>query len=100
MCVDYTHLYKNLRKNITKKKKKRPFLNKKQIRKRMEKGIAIHRRELEPPPKYNYRAGDYSIKKIFLEAERSHLKNYKRIRSWLKVKRSTVARDIKILNYK
>ena len=65
---------------------------------RMEKGITIHRRELEPPPEYDCRTGDHSIREWFIKAEKSHLQSHDRTPSWSKVTRLTLARDIKILN--
>ena len=47
----------------------------------MEQGRSIHRKELEPPPEYNCRAGDHSIREWFLEAEKSYLENHVQIRS-------------------
>ena len=95
--MDRTHLYRNLRKGPT-KKGKGPFLNKEQIRTRLEKRITIYRRELAIPPKYNCRTGDHPIKKLFIEAEKAHLESHDQMRSWSKVSKSSVARDIKILN--
>ena len=60
----------------------------------------IHRKELELPPKYNYYAGDYLMREWFFETEKSYLKNHVRIRSWSMVKKSTLIKKIKILNYK
>ena len=66
----------------------------------MEQSRSIHRKELEPLPKYNYRTGDHSIKEWFLEIEKSYLENHIRIKSCLMVKRLTLTKEIKILNYK
>ena len=75
MCVDCTYLYKSLRKGPI-KEGKGPFLNKEQIRTRLEKRITIYRRELAIPPKYDYRTGDHLIKKLFIEAEKAHLESH------------------------
>ena len=66
----------------------------------MEQGRNIYQKELKPPPKYNYRAGDHSIREWFLEAEKSYLENHIRIKSWSTVKKSSLTKKIKILNYK
>ena len=63
MCMDRTHLYRTLRKTLIKKEKKSTFLNKKKIRLRIEQGKRMHRKELKPPPEYDYYAGDHFIKK-------------------------------------
>ena len=97
--MDYTYLYRNLYKGPTKEKKK-PFLNKEQIYTRLKKGIIIYQRELVIPPKYDYRISDHPIKKLFIEVKKAYLENHNQIRSWLKVLKSSVARDVKILNYK
>ena len=99
MCVDRTHLYRNLRKGPT-KEEKGPFLNKEQIRTRLKKGITIHRRELAVPPEYDCRTGDYPMRELFIKAEKVYLESHNQIHSWSKVLRSSVARDIKILDYK
>ena len=100
MCVDRIYLYRTLRKTQLKKKKKGPFLIKKEIRLRIEQGRRIHKKKLKPPPKYDCCAGDYSIREWFLEAERFYLKSYIRIRFWLIVKRLILIKEIKILNYR
>ena len=64
----------------------------------MEQGRSIHWKELESPPKYDYRAGDYLIREWFFKTEKSHLKNYIRIKSWLMVKRLILIKEIKILD--
>ena len=97
--MDYTHLYKSLCKGPTKEGKK-PFFNKEQIYTHLKKGIIIYRCELIVPPKYNCRTSDHPIKKLFIEAEKAHLESHNQIRFWLKVLKSSVAKDIKILNYK
>ena len=76
MCVDRTYLYRTLRKTPIKREKKGSFLIKKEIRLRIKQGTSIYRKKLEPPPKYNYRAGDYFIREWFLEAEKSHLESH------------------------
>ena len=40
----------------------------------------MNRKELKPPLKYNYCAGNYFIKEWFFEAERFYLESYIRIR--------------------
>ena len=97
-CVDRTHLYRTLRKTPIKRERKGPFLTREEIRLRMEQGKSIHRKELEPPPEYDCRAGDHSMREWFLEAERSHLESHVRMRSWSTVKRSTLAKELKILD--
>ena len=62
--------------------------------------MSIYKKELESPPEYDYRIGDYFIREWFLEAEKFYLKNYVRIRFWSMVKRSILIKKIKILNYK
>ena len=49
-----------------------------------KKASRIHRRELEPLPEYDCRAGDYFMREWFLEAEKSHLESHNRMRSWSK----------------
>ena len=98
--IDRTHLYRTLRKTLIKRKRKGPFLTKKEIRLQMEQGKSIYKRKLKPPPKYDCRAGNHSIKEWFLEAEKSHLENHVRIKSWSTVKRLTLTKKIKILDYK
>ena len=97
--MDRTHLYRNLRKSPT-KEGKRPFLNKEQIRTYLKKRITIHRRKLAIPPEYDCRISNYPIKDHFIEVEKAYLENHNQMRSWSKVLRSSVARDIKILNCK
>ena len=96
--MDRTHLYCTLRKTPIKRKRKRPFLIKEEIRLRIEQGKSIYKKELKPPPEYDYRAGDYFIKEWFLKTEKSYLKSYIRIRFWSTVKRSTLIKEIKILD--
>ena len=98
--MDRTHLYRTLRKTPIKRERKKPFLIKEEIRLQMEQGKSIHKKKLKPPPKYNYRAGNHSIKEWFFKAEKSHLKNYVRIRFWSIIKRLTLAKEIKILDYR
>ena len=100
ICVNRTHLYRTLRKTPIKRERKGPFLIKKEIQLQMEQGKSIHRKELEPPPEYDYRTGDYSIREWFLEVEKSYLESYVRIRFWSMVKRSTLIKEIKILDYR
>ena len=75
-CVERTHLYRSLRKGPTKGKGKGPYLSKEQIRIRIQEGNIIHRRELEPPPEYDCRTGNHSMREWFIEAEKSHLESY------------------------
>ena len=44
--------------------------------------------------------GNYSIREWFFKAEKSYLESYIRIRSWSMVKRLTLAKKIKILDYR
>ena len=99
-CMDRTHLYRTLRKTPIKKKKKGPFLIREEVRLQMEQGRSIYKKKLKPPPKYDYYTGDHFIKEWFLEAEKSYLKSHVRIRFWLTVKRLTLTKKIKILDYK
>ena len=46
----------------------------------MEWGRSIYKKKLELQPKYDYRAGDYSIKEWFFKVEKSHLENYIQIK--------------------
>ena len=66
----------------------------------MEQGKSIYKKELKLLPKYDYRAGDYSIKEWFLKAKKFYLENYVRIRSWSIIKRFTLIKEIKILDYR
>ena len=80
-CVNRIHLYRTLHKAPIKREGKEPFLIREEIRLQIERGRRIYWKKLEPPPKYNYYAGNYSIKKWFLKAEKSHLENHVRMRS-------------------
>ena len=66
----------------------------------MKQGKKINRKELKPPPKYDYHMSDHLIREWFLKAKRSHLKSYVRIGSWSTVKRLNLIKEMKILNYK
>ena len=81
MCVDRTHLYHTLCKTPIKREKKKPVLIKKEIRLQIEQGRSIYKKKLKPPPEYDYYVGDHFIKEWFFKVEKSHLKNYIRIRS-------------------
>ena len=100
ICINRTHLYHTLRKTPIKKERKGPFLIKKKIRLQIKQGKSIHKKKLKPPPKYNYRTGDHSIREWFLKAKKSYLESHIRIKSWSTVKKSTLAKKIKILDYK
>ena len=100
MCINRTYLYHTLRKTLIKREKKGPFLIKKEIRLRIEQGKSIYKKKLKPPPEYNYYTGNHSIKEWFLETEKFYLKNYVRIKFWSMVKRLTLTKKIKILNYR
>ena len=99
-CMDRTYLYRTLYKTPIKRKKKGPFLLKKEIQLRIKQSESIYKKKLKPPPKYNYCTGDHFIREWFLKAEKSHLESYVRIKSWLMVKRSTLIKKMKILDYK
>ena len=100
MCVDRIRFYHTLHKTPIKREKKGHFLTKEEIRLRIQRGRRIHRKELEPPPRYNYCAGDHLIKEWFLIAEKSYLESYVQMRSWSILKRSILIKEIKILDYK
>ena len=99
-CMDRTHLYRTLCKTPIKREKKGLFLIRKEIRLRIKQGKSIYRKKLKPPPKYDYYAGDHSIREWFFKVKKSHLESYIRIRFWSIIKRSTLIKEIKILDYR
>ena len=98
--MNHTRFYRTLCKASIKKEKKELFLIREEFRLRIKRGQRIYRENLEPPPKYNYRAGNHLIKEWFFRAEKYYLENHVRIRPWLTVKRSNLIKKMKILDYK
>ena len=78
--MDRIHLYYTLYKTLIKRKKKGPFLTKKEIQLRIKQGKNIHKKKLKSPPKYDYRTGDHFIREWFFKTEKSHLENHIRIK--------------------